>query len=349
MRNILLSVYIAIFIIVLNVGCNKKISVADTPSDFTVTIDALNFKVNDTVTFKFSGNPDQIVLYTGEPGRQYQYRNRYWETGTNKLSFATFMQQGRNKYPDSSLQLLVTTNLGGRYDSTGVANATWDTLTQFVKWPDSTGTISINSGSIDVTKYNAYDSVNFAFNYTGKLDPKITQRKWTIQSFNLVNKLPDGSTRGLLTPFLGTATGVDSRTSFPDTTYASTFAYTGWVEVDMMNNKNAWNVGTWNISAADSAKNSSGVAITSKYPIVFDPGNKVNTASNNDWIITSAVNLKHINPDFGAVIKNTITPSLANYQYVFVKPGVYTVTFVASNINVNTNNSVVRQVTITVK
>jgi len=350
MRNKLLILVTVTFIMGLHVGCSKKISTLDTPSDFNVMLNSYTYKVTDTVTFNLSGNPDEIILYTGEPGRQYQNRNRYLAAGVNKLSFSSFMLQGRSKFPDSSLQLLVTTNLGGRYDSTGVANATWDTLTQLVKWPDSTGSTYINSGLIDVSKYNSYNSVNFAFNYMGKLDSKNWQRKWSIQNFNLVNILPDSSAWGLFTiPILGTATGVESSASFPNTTYPSTFAGTGWVEVDMLNKKNAWNVGTWNISSTDSVRNSSGVGITNKYPIVFDPGNKPNTPSNNDWIITSAVNLKHVYPDVGAVIKNTITPSLSNYQYVFVKPGVYTVTFIASNINVNTNNSVVRQVTITVK
>ncbi len=350
MRNKLLILLIVTFILGLHIGCSKKISTVDNPSDFNVMVNSTTYKVNDTVTFNLSGNPDEIVFYTGEPGRQYQNRNRYMAVGVNKLSFSSYMQQGTSKLPDSSLKLFITTNLGGRYDSTGIANATWNDITNLAKWPDSIGTTYTNSGLIDITNYNSFDSVNIAFNYKGNLDSKNTQRKWSIQNFNLVNILPDSSAWGLFTnPFLGTATGVESSTSFPTTTNPSTFAATGWVEMDMLNNKNAWNVGTWNISTTDSVRNSSGVTITNKYPIFFDPGNKPNIPNNNDWLITSVVNLKHVYPDVGAVVKNTITPSLSNYQYVFVKPGVYTVTFVASNINVNTSKSVVRQVTITVK
>ena len=46
--------------------------------DFNVTLDAGNtYQVGDPVVFNISGDPDNLIFYSGEPGHEYIYRNRY--------------------------------------------------------------------------------------------------------------------------------------------------------------------------------------------------------------------------------------------------------------------------------
>jgi hypothetical protein len=46
---------------------------------------------------------------------------------------------------------------------------------------------------------------------------------------------------------------------------------------------------------------------------------------------------------------NTTTPAFANYAYRFMRPGIYNITFLASNDNTNGQNVVAKTYTITVQ
>ncbi len=42
--------------------------------DFDVHTNSTTYKVGDTVTFEFSGNPQNIVYWSGMPGSNYEYK-----------------------------------------------------------------------------------------------------------------------------------------------------------------------------------------------------------------------------------------------------------------------------------
>ena len=56
-------------------ACNKKEVL--TPN-FNISIDQgkTTFKVDEQITFNFSGNPNYITFYSGEDGRMYEFRER---------------------------------------------------------------------------------------------------------------------------------------------------------------------------------------------------------------------------------------------------------------------------------
>jgi hypothetical protein len=95
MRN-LLYLLIVVFIFI---SCAKE-KVA-TPS-LEVATASLTYKAGDTVTFNFTGNPDNITFYSGEPGSikpdggialknisttLSSYKYRYTKPGTYKVVF----------------------------------------------------------------------------------------------------------------------------------------------------------------------------------------------------------------------------------------------------------------------
>lgn len=306
--------------------------------DFNVNTDQLAYKAGDSVTFYLSGNAGAIVFFSGETGKAYENRNRKLMPGVERLVFQTSMQQGPvppKPCPDS-LQLLISTNLEG-YDAAHINKATWTNITsRNSKWPKSLANTFTTSDSIDISDFNKADKVNIAFRVLNKKTGVMPQRKWIIQNLTLYNSLPDSTNTPLFT----------------------NFSNTGWVQASLLNDSepgtaenkyngfNAWNVGTWNVSAADSIRNSNGIPIRTSYPITFNPGTNVNNDDNDDWLITSAVDLKTTRPDVGVVIQNEVALKPATFKYAFKKAGTYQVTFVATNNSLDDSKSNVKQLTL---
>ena len=294
--------------------------------DFDVTTAKTTYKAGEPVSFTFAGsNPDQLVFYSGELGKRYANRDRVSGTGVTKLVFQVAMQQGALPGLDS-LRLLASTNLK-TYDAAGVTGATWaDITSRNARFPKTLGTAFSISDSVNVSDFNTADSVAFAFRVVNKKNATLAQRKWQVQNVILTNVMADGTPTPLL----------------------STFANTGWTQVSVKNPTNAWDVGTARVSAATSLSNTSGVLIRSAYPISFDPTTAVNVDDNDDWLITTKVNLKTVKPDVGAVVKNAGGNTLPVYTYVFRTAGAYTVTFIAQNVSLTDRKDTMKQVQITV-
>ncbi len=332
--------FIGCLVILFAVACNKNLP--DAPSSFNVTASATTIDTGQTVTFNINGvNPDQITFYSGEPGNNYDFVNRTSVAGIPKLVFQTSMQLGTITPSLDSLKLLISTNLSG-YDSTSIKAANWTDITsRNTKWPTTLASTFTTSDSIDLSDFNNFDSINIAFRVLNKQNPTQYQRYWQMQGFGLFNILPEGISSALFSsPSLSNATGITD------------FKYVGWVQASLLNNSdsgyNAWNVGSWNVSSATSKLNSNGILIRTSYPITFNPNKKVNNPDNDDWLITSKVNLKQVKPDWGSVIKEPNDLPLTSFQKVFHKSGTYNVVFIAMNTNYNGNSQVVRKIQIKV-
>lgn len=326
------------------VGCDR--TTVQSPNDFSVSVAKDTFKVGDTIVFNLKGSPDQVVFYSGEVGMRYANVNRNVDSsGVVKLVFQSSMPRGTFTNNDS-LRLMITPDLMG-YDSASVAKATWfDITSRNTKWPSTAVATFTTSDSIDLRDFKQYDNVNIAFRFIGKSSAVNMQQQWKIQGFSLVHNLLDG-----------TKTGLFAAPQIAPGPTVSTFAYTGWVQASLKNNTlpgyNAWNVGSAGLSTTNSVKNTNGIAISTAYPLTFDPGVTLNNPDNDDWVISSKVNLKKVKPDFGVVIKNAIGISLTSFKALpavyYKTPGKYTVTFVGLNQNINVTQQTVKQLTIYVK
>lgn len=67
-----------------------------------------------------------------------------------------------------------------------------------------------------------------------------------------------------------------------------------------------------------------------------------------DWAITKPLYINNITPDIGFTIKDT-SARIGDFQYSFAEPGIYRVTFVAANANMNGLKEQIKELTITVK
>jgi hypothetical protein len=308
------------------VACTEEHTLVVEPSDFNVTTSGTTFKVDERVNFSIIGDPDMILFYSGEQGFNYDNRARVQQAGTPKLSFQVQMQQGTLGNGDT-MQLLIAQNLKN-FDSTSILSATWTDITnRNTKWPKTLSTTFAASDSIDLSAYNTAETVSLAFKVIGKNNATSAQRKWAIQNFGLNNILSDGSA----------------------TPIASTFAAAGWIQLSAKNFQRTWDVGTVDNSSFNAAKNISGITIRSAYPITFDPSTAINTDENEDWLITSPINIKQAKPDAAIVVKNPSATSPSVYTYVFRKAGTYTVTFVGQNVKANDKKEIIKQMQITVQ
>jgi len=72
-------------------------------------------------------------------------------------------------------------------------------------------------------------------------------------------------------------------------------------------------------------------------------GANANEPSNEDWVITKALNLASINPDNGVAIK-TLTSTVEPLSHVYTEAGDYVVTFIAKNQSIYGEQEVVREI-----
>ncbi|MGF6928703.1 surface-anchored protein [Chitinophaga sp. W2I13] len=183
MRN---SLYLLIIVIIF-ISCAKEKVV--TPS-LEITTSSLTYKAGDTVTFNFTGNPDNITFYSGEPGHNYAFRDRTTAENDLQINFKTWVQFGMIY---KNLQLLVSNNYSGVADTTNVRAATWTDISDRAVF--STGQDNTPSGTISLKDFadpkNTAARIYIAFKYT---DYKKTQgqNRWVVRTFEANNISADG-------------------------------------------------------------------------------------------------------------------------------------------------------------
>ncbi|RKR80127.1 uncharacterized protein DUF5017 [Mucilaginibacter gracilis] len=319
------------------VACSKQIAVKP------VTFDAASFKNNgtatttftnkDTVQFRFTGNPDEITFFSGEAGKNYDYRNRTSVAGTPNLQFSTIRATGAQA---NSLAVLVSTDFKGVVANMVYGVLTRDTVTTNANiaaatWTDITGratlstgaTTAVASGVIDLSDFlTQAKPVYIAFKYTATAGT--IQNKWTVSALSVNNVLADGSSYVVANLNAPTT----SYTNYGNVTYAP-----GWaVSYDVAKNANKY---AW--------------VFTDKTSLVITGATTVPlaTAPAEAWAVMGPVDLTRVTPDAGVAIK-AISATLTGYSYNYTTAGTYNAVFVASNVTNSGISSVVKTIPVTV-
>lgn len=283
------------------VSCTKRYELGSV-EDFSVTLEKATYKVGEPIRFVFNGKPDNVVFWSGEAGRRYEFRERTIVQGnTIGLNFKSFAQYGPSPVDQSTLKLLISTDFNGKYDSTNVLAATWEDITS--KAVLSSGQDQTSSGNIDLSEFAARNkNMVLAFRYkTAVVKPETAQNRWVIRSFDLktVNEQKEE-------------------------TALATMATAGWSSFNFSGPATRWSI-------------TSSQLLSVTNPLALD----------DDWVITKQFNPNKTNPDKGETIKN-ISQNLYEYRRVYTKPGVYKVTFVATNANVEESASIIKEMEITI-
>lgn len=285
----------------------------ETP-EFTVWTDSITYKVGDEITFKFSGNPENIVFWSGEAGHVFENRNRLSEKGT--LQTFQFTSQVGAGSQNNNLSVLISKDFNGNYDSVNVSKASWIDVTGRCILSSSATTASgpsALSGQIDITDIdNTSKPLYFAFHYLSEQNSLIP-RSWTISNFTVTNKLADGTT----------------------TTIVSNVGSARFKSLNLKDTTYRWDFRPDNINPTSMKVAASTVA---------------QALPNDDWAISAPIDINEVKKtDFGIPVSSllTLTPS-TTFIYAFTKPGTYKVTFEAFNQNLDTKKSVTKEITLTI-
>jgi hypothetical protein len=302
-------------------ACHKSLSRGD--ADFGVYAEQTTVPVGDTVKFRFTGSPDVLTFYSGEPGRRYEFRNRTSADGIPLLRFRTIRANGSQP---NSLSLLVSNNFNGVIVSdtpttiNRIKEAAWTDITQ--KAVLSTGAVgAVASGNIDLSEFSAQGKpVYIAFKYqalAGSIQPK-----WTIDSFTVKNVLADGTTY------------VNANMNAFNIAYSNygvpTFS-PGFFACKVTNTYN------WSISSTT-------LVITGATSAAAA------TAPAEAWVMIGPIDLKKVTPDMGVPVKN-VSQSTVDlfYNHIYTAAGAYHAVFSGGKISAADNAYTTTSFQITVK
>src|SRR5688572_10251951 len=104
MRNIIYS------LISIDLFASRAKEKVEAP-DFEVSTASLTYKAGDSVKFKISGNPDNLMFYSGEQGHKYELRQRDSAENDLQIEFKSLVQFG---VIYQNLQLMVSNDFNGK-------------------------------------------------------------------------------------------------------------------------------------------------------------------------------------------------------------------------------------------
>lgn len=181
--------------------------------NFEVSTASLTYKAGDSVKFKISGNPDNLMFYSGEQGHKYELRKRDSADNDLQIEFKSLVQFGLIY---QNLQVLVSNDFNGKADTPSVKAATWTDISS--KATFSAGKDSVSSGIISLKPYvNAQKPsslIYVAFRYTDYKKAQ-GQNRWVIRTFSANNIAPDGT----VTPMAVMSTGGWQQVNFKNTAF----------------------------------------------------------------------------------------------------------------------------------
>ena len=309
------------FIIISFSACQKEQA-----PDFTfdVKIDKNVHNLSDTVVFSIEGNPDVITFYSGEPGRNFDYKDRTVRTdGVFKLGFQIRCDDpsGFTAIANQNFKVLVSNNYLASYstaadlnvaasqDSVMVNKATWIDVTSRFSLPSS-GTIStfytVLADLSDIAK-TSVNPLYVAFKCDGNSFGALGANGITIGSLALSSTYADGT--------------VANYNVAPGGTVSTT-----WKILKLANTANSWATSTTQLKFTS--------ALTTNYT--------------EDWAISNGFSPSLAIPDVAVPIKNITNKPLTSYKYKFPKVGDYKIVFMASNNRANSIKPKIKEIYLTV-
>lgn len=255
-----LKYLLGILALPLMLACQKN--EPESPS-FDVQANQQEYKAGDSVTFSIKGYADIISFYSGEPGKEYRYKDRTESTEAKlTLNITTQVLFAVQK---NNLSLMYSTDFNNTYTTDGLKAGTWTDITSrftlAADVPNVTSAVT-PSGDVDLSDLPVSGKpIYFAFRYLG--EPSATAalggRTWRVSVFNLFNKTAGGN-----------ATIASVTTA-------------GWLAVDVVNPANKW-------------------TIQSTTPFLFfAPASTV--LASEDWAVSKALFPTAVTPDTGLGIK----------------------------------------------
>ena len=236
-------------------------------AELKVTTDKTEYRVGEPVTFRFSGDPDNIVFYSGEYGHNYADKDNYSRVGTLLFDFTSWVRWGAPEIMQN-IEVLVSTDFDGVYELENVEGADWLELDGAVLSSGEDRTPSGIQNINDILADNGItvspdDDIYIAFHYFDYQDEVRTgQDQWILRSVNLDLVAPDG-----------------------EKTNIATMANIGWTRIP----------------------DDGSVVNVSSSQVLFNDEDETIPSRSNSWIISPAFSIGGIPADTGVAIKGIDT------------------------------------------
>ncbi|ODS72711.1 MAG: hypothetical protein ABS46_20750 [Cytophagaceae bacterium SCN 52-12] len=338
-------------------GCEKEL-IVDAAPDFDVAVASGSFKAGEPVNFSITGFADIISFYSGEPRKEYDFKDgRIVELGYKgaTLSFNTGITGTGTQIND--LSVLVSGDFNGDYSNlASIKAASWTDITDSLKLAASATFTS--AGSVDISRFTETGGpVYVAFRYITK--PQLENgaaKTWMVEAFN-VSSIETYNNAVL--PFMN-----------------QTFAAFTIIDEDPENTPSRSTVTTTRLSLLGNTYEDpesdkydpenpiydpenpiydpqshlyDPLAVRPEY-VPYDPNNPYNDPLRETWAISAPIRTDKVDlgPDRPVGIRGIRNPRLTEYAYTFANPGTYQVTFVGTNATKDDQKTVVRKLTVTV-
>lgn len=305
-------------LILLLIGCDRN-SVDNVVFGLRLQNDINTIYTDEFVTFEFEGNPDYLSFFSGEYGSKYANSNRT-KLELDSLGVSYTARQNYSDPADYSnkaiLHVLISEDFDGNYTPDGISAANWTELSGTepgqlqVPIPKTNSTLSnIDYTAADLTPYKD-KRIFFALRYAAAAH---TGTRYAGQPRIDITNLR-----------------MDKRE--PDKNIQSI--------TDL--------VSEWGFKPVFVKSTSQQKYNVAKASLLFQPTSDHQKDSIDIWMVSQKLDFTSVQPDRGIAIKS-INARLANYQFMYSKPGTYTASFVATNSNKWNSTHVVREITFTVK
>lgn len=304
-----LKYYCVILLVIFTASCKKDLAVNQGVPDFDVTVESNTYKVNDKIQFNFSGTANTISFFTGEIGKDYEFKDgRVVTAGALTASFQSAVSDGSQA---DQLSVLASTDFNGDYENfQGIKSATWTNIAS--RFTLGTTATFLASGITDISDLKVEGKpLYIAYKYVTK--PQTTNgaaRTWMIQNFVLSTNTDIGA----LT--VANMTNVGFHIINEDSATAISRSAVSATRLTMLGNTFTAtedpSLETWAITTAFEVHN-------------FDNG-----------------------PDRPIAIKGPLDAERVSYTYAYKQPGTYKAYFVTSNHNVFDQIQTVKEVTLTI-
>lgn len=286
--------------------------------DFDVTLNSSNtYKVGDPVQFDFVGNPDYISFYSGEEGYNYDYINRTEAETTGLNAYLEFdaTVERQTTQTLNALKILFSSDFSGlsgdfETDSIKIMQTNWiDKSDECNFSSDRNVTVPVK---LNVTEFLGTNTC-VAFRYEGYV---AGQPKWIISNIRITMQYADGKEFTGMSP-----------------------ANMGFIPIDLYNRNNNPYLSSTALGRWDTSNPGVSLVMTNT---------STGQTDNLDYAISSPLLFNEVVPDKGIGIKD-MRDRLAAYSYQFNQAGKYNVTFVAKNLTIDGEKSIVKKVDIEIK
>lgn len=339
-------------------ACSKKLDI-DSP-DFDVTTDSLSYAAGQPVNFKFTGDAHVISFYSGEPLKDYAFKDgRTFDvtSGGATFQFSSSLQLGTQT---NQLTILASSNFNGDYSSvTSLKAATWTDITNRFTIGTTATFVPSGTAPTDISDlFVAGKPLYIAFRYITR--PQATNglaRAYYFQSMFLKSKT-DSFNNNPLTIYdqnsLGFRIVDENKENAPArslvsptrlTLYGNEYLYAGLPRYDPSNPLLDPN----NPIFDPQSPSYDPMAVLQK---PFDPNSPYNDPLSENWAVSRPITLGKVNlgPDVPVAIKAGIAAApLTLYTYTYKFPGTYNAVFVGSNSSIDESKTYFKTITLTIR